>query len=123
MRISETSNYYRVSEFMLIDPQDPRIQTTWGNSKECFSKAAKLFPFLVESIEIPCEQGATLPGYFYHNSKESVHNNNTGGSMKSKETEKKSSRPTIIVHGGFDSTLEELYSSAALQHWRGDIIA
>ncbi|MGB7882322.1 MAG: alpha/beta fold hydrolase [Nitrososphaeraceae archaeon] len=107
------SNYYRVSEFMLIDPHDPRIQTTWGNSKECFSKAAKLFPFLVESIAIPCEQGATLPGYFYHNSKESVHNNNTGGSMKSKDTEKKSSRPTIIVHGGFDSTLEELYSSAA----------
>lgn len=61
-----------VSEFMLIDPQDPRIQTTWGNSKECFSNAAKLFPFLVESIEIPYEQGATLPGYFYHNSKENV---------------------------------------------------
>lgn len=107
------SNYYRVSEFMLIYPQDPRIQTTWGNSKECFSNAAKLFPFLAESIEIPYEQGATLPGYFYHNSKENVHNNNADGSMKSKETKKKLSRPTVIVHGGFDSTLEELYSSAA----------
>ncbi len=107
------SNYYRVSEFMLIDPQDPRIQITWGNSKECFSKAAALFPFYVESIEIPYKQGAMLPGYFYHNSKKSVYDINTDEGMKSKETGNKLSRPTIIVHGGFDSTLEELYSSSA----------
>lgn len=108
------SNYYRVSEFMLIDPQDPRIQTTWGNSKECFSKAAKLFPFFVESIEIPYEQGITLPGYFYHTSEKNVSNNSkTNEYIENKETKKKSSRPTVIVHGGFDSTLEELYSSAA----------
>ena len=31
----------------------------------------------------------------------------------------KVSRPTLIAHGGFDSTLEELYSSAnLLQHWK-----
>lgn len=109
------SNYYRVSEFMLIDPQDPRIQITWGNSKECFSRAVKFFPFTVESIDIPYEQGITLPGYFYHTSKKSVSDNNTYEDMKNKETEieTKSSRPTIIVHGGFDSTLEELYSAAA----------
>jgi hypothetical protein len=107
------SNYYRISEFMLIDPQDPRIQITWGNSKECFSKAAALFPFYVESIEIPYKQGAMLPGYFYHNSKNSVYNINTDESRKSKETGNKLSGPTIIVHGGFDSTLEELYSSSA----------
>ena len=29
------------------------------------------------------------------------------------ESEKKVSRPTLIAHGGFDSTLEEMYSSAA----------
>jgi hypothetical protein len=63
------SNYYRVAEFLLIDPHDPRIQTTWRNCKECFSKAAALFPFRVESIEIPYEGGVTLPGYFYHYSK------------------------------------------------------
>ncbi len=69
------SNYYRASEFLLIDPDDPRIQTTWGSSKECFSEAAKLFPFLVESIEIPYEHGTTLPGYFYHYSKrDSIYN-------------------------------------------------
>ena len=37
------TNYYRVAEFLLMNPEDPRVQTTWGNSKECFSKAAKLF--------------------------------------------------------------------------------
>jgi hypothetical protein len=74
------SNYYRVAEFLLIDPNDPRIQTTWGNSKECFSKAAALFPFYVESIEIPYEGGATLPGYFYYYSKKdnSTYNNGDG---------------------------------------------
>lgn len=108
------SNYYRVSEFMLIDPQDPRIQTTWRNSKECFSKAVKLFPFFVESIEIPYEQGIVLPGYFYHASKKVVTNSSkTNEDTENKETKRKLSRPTIIVHGGFDSTLEELYSAAA----------
>jgi Alpha/beta hydrolase family len=35
--------YYRAAEFLLISPEDPRIQTTWGSSKECFSNAGKLF--------------------------------------------------------------------------------
>jgi hypothetical protein len=30
---------------MLIDPKDPRIQTTWENSKECFAKAINLLPY------------------------------------------------------------------------------
>lgn len=90
------SNYYRVAEFLLINPEDPRIQTTWGGSKECFSKAAGLLSLSVESVEIPYE-GTTLPGHFYR-----VDDNNG-----------KSPRPTLIAHGGFDSTLEELYTSAA----------
>ncbi|MFL6462047.1 MAG: alpha/beta hydrolase family protein, partial [Nitrososphaeraceae archaeon] len=102
------SNYYRVSEFLLMDPEDPRIQTTCRNSKECFRKAAELFspPIVVEPVEIPYEQ-TTLPGYFYKiddhydddDSKDSKH--------------PKPRRPTLIAHGGFDSTLEELYTSAA----------
>jgi pimeloyl-ACP methyl ester carboxylesterase len=91
-------NYYRAAEFFLVNPIDPRIQTTWGKSKECFSKAATLFSPPFEPIEIPYE-GTTLPGYFYHVNKNSSRNT--------------SSRPTLIVHGGFDSTLEELYASAA----------
>jgi pimeloyl-ACP methyl ester carboxylesterase len=88
------SNYYRVAEFLLIDPKDPRIQNTWGRSKECFSKASKLFSPPFEPVEIPYEE-TKLPGYFY------------------KVDDSKSSTPTLIAHGGFDSTLEELYTFAA----------
>ena len=93
-----TSNYYRVAEFLLMDPEDPRIQATWGVSKECFSKAARLFLPPFEPVEIPYER-TTLPGYFYR-----VNENNDSS---------RAIRPTLIVHGGFDSTLEELYTSAA----------
>jgi pimeloyl-ACP methyl ester carboxylesterase len=92
-------NYYRAAEFLLVNPTDSRIQTTWGKSKDCFSKAAALFSPPFEPIEIPYEGTTTLPGYFYR-----VDNGNNGST---------SSRPTLIVHGGFDSTLEELYASAA----------
>jgi pimeloyl-ACP methyl ester carboxylesterase len=88
------SNYYRASEFLLIDPKDPRILDTWGKSKECFNKATKLLPRQVEAIEIPYE-GTTLPGHFY----------SVDGTEDSK--------PTLVVHGGFDSTLEDLYTSSA----------
>jgi pimeloyl-ACP methyl ester carboxylesterase len=90
-------NYYRAAEFLLVNPNDSRIQSIWGKSKECFSKAAALFSPPFEPLEIPFE-GTTLPGYFYRVNKDS---RNT------------SSRPTLIAHGGFDSTLEELYTSAA----------
>ncbi|HEX9318042.1 MAG TPA: alpha/beta hydrolase [Nitrososphaeraceae archaeon] len=83
------SNYYRAAEFLLIDPEDPRILETWGRSKECFNKAAELFSSTIESIEIPYE-GTSLPGHMY-----------TAGENKK--------RPTMIAHGGFDSTLLQLY--------------
>jgi pimeloyl-ACP methyl ester carboxylesterase len=95
------SNYYRVAEFLLISPEDPRIQTTWGSSKECFSNAGKLFSPPIESIEIPYDR-TTLPGHFYRLNENS--NNDTATPPP---------RPTLIAHGGFDSTLEELYTFAA----------
>lgn len=95
------SNYYRAAEFLLISPEDPRIQTTWGSSKECFSNAGKLFSPPIESIEIPYE-GTTLPGHFYRLNENS--NNDTATPPP---------RPTLIAHGGFDSILEELYTFAA----------
>jgi len=89
------SNYYRAAEFFLVDPEDPRILQTWDKSKECFTKAAELFSYKIESVEIPYE-GTLLPGYFY---------------TVDRSTNK---RPILVVHGGFDSTLEELFTSVAL---------
>jgi pimeloyl-ACP methyl ester carboxylesterase len=103
------SNYYRVAEFLLINPEDPRIQTTWGSSKECFSNAGKLFSPPIDSIEIPYE-GTTLPGYFYRVNEDSYNNNNNNNNNNNTTP---IPRPTLVVHGGFDSTLEELYASAA----------
>src|ERR671919_1452849 len=94
-------NYYRAAEFLLIDPADPRIQTTWGKSKECFSKAADLFSPPFEPIEIPYE-GTTLPGYF-----DRVDNKGNNSNRNAPR------RPTLIAHGGFYLTLEEIYTSAA----------
>jgi pimeloyl-ACP methyl ester carboxylesterase len=114
------SNYYRTAEFLLVEPEDSRIQTTIDLSKDCFSKAVSTFPFKVESIEIPYE-GTILPGYFYHAIKENTNkqsdNNNSNNNManieKNRDHSETTTYPTLLVHGGFDSTLEELYSSAA----------
>jgi hypothetical protein len=116
------SNYYRTAEFLLVEPEDPRIQTTIDLSKDCFSKAVSTFPIKVESIEIPYEE-TTLPGYFYHTKKENINDKNTqscnDNNNKQENKEEKSNHnkviayPTLIAHGGFDSTLEELYSFAA----------
>lgn len=132
------SNYYRTAEFLLVEPNDPRAHTTMDLSKECFRRALPSFPFMVESLDIPYE-GTTIPGYFYHVSKKNNKysnvmeeiaetnntnntNNNTDNTSK-KNSDKndifkhvatqKSSHPTLVVHGGFDSTLEELYTFAA----------
>lgn len=116
------SNYYRVSAFLLVDPSDSRIQNTVESSKECFKKAASLFPFHVEEIQIPYEE-TFLPGYFYYSPKSiwgkkgdsniesDLENNDKNPSDD--DDDNASLYPTLIAHGGFDSTLEELYFSAA----------
>ena len=115
------SNYYRVSAFLLVEPDDPRIQNTVESSKECFKKATSLFPYLVEQVEIPYE-GTTLPGYFFHvpKSNHSMKNDTNVEIDDLKHNRKNLNNndegplyPTLIAHGGFDSTLEELYSLAA----------
>ncbi|WP_458719602.1 alpha/beta hydrolase family protein [Candidatus Nitrosocosmicus sp. R] len=107
------SNYYRVSAFLLVEPDDPRIQNTIESSKKCFKKATALFPFPVEQVEIPYE-GTTLPGYFFHvpKSNHSIIDDLTN-SRKNLDNNEGTLYPTLIAHGGFDSTLEELYSFAA----------
>lgn len=89
------SNYYRTAEFFLhTDPGDPRILKTWGKSRECFRKAARLFERPVNYVRIPFE-GTTLPGYLC---------------LVDGSGEK---RPLLIIHSGFDGTAEELFFGAA----------
>jgi alpha-beta hydrolase superfamily lysophospholipase len=94
------SNYYRMAEFFLrVEPDDPRMMTTWGNSQTCFSQAATLFSPPLEAVEIPYHD-TTLPGYFYRGDESS------------------SPRATLLLQGGFDSTIEELHfwgAAAAMQ--------
>jgi pimeloyl-ACP methyl ester carboxylesterase len=120
------SNYYRASGFLLIEPDDPRVLATLNLSKDCFKKAISLFTDRVESIQIPYE-GITLPGYFYHAARRKETNQNSKqideqqqkqlGDNKNTTTDINGNTttvsPTLIVIGGFDSTLEELYASAA----------
>jgi pimeloyl-ACP methyl ester carboxylesterase len=115
------SNYYRVSAFLLVEPDDPRIQNAVESNKECFTKAMSLFPFLVEQVEIPYE-GTILPGYFYHAPKlngsiKDVINMENDNQQSNENNfingDKADFYPTLIIHGGFDSLMEELYSSAA----------
>lgn len=125
-----SSNYYRSSEFMLIDPSDKRILTTSQLSKECFRQAISLFPFSVDRLQIPYEN-TTIPGYFFHlrnsnksenkgyfkekNENEMINQDKFDHLIDKEDTLPFTSnlRPTLIVHGGFDSTIEELYSFAA----------
>lgn len=120
------SNYYRSSEFMLIDPSDQRILTTSELSRECFRQAIPLFPFSVESIQIPYES-TTIPAFLYRlkgtdksKDKYTEDQDHSQDRMKDESRDKDHSssrkskvRPTLIAHGGFDSTMEELYSFAA----------
>jgi len=89
------SNYYRTAEFFLhTNPKDPRILKTWGKSRDCFIKAARLSDHPIKPVEIPFE-GTTLPGYL-------CLVDDTGGK-----------RPLLIIHSGFDGTAEELYFEVA----------
>ena len=89
------STYFRMAEFYLHgNPDDPRIMADSKASQEAYAKAADLMGPTWEPVEIPYE-GTTLPGYFY------------------KPDESDEPRPTLIFHGGYDSSLEELYYFAA----------
>jgi pimeloyl-ACP methyl ester carboxylesterase len=96
------SSYLRTAEFYLHgDPADPRILSESRASQKAFAEAAKLTGPTWEPVEIPYE-GTTLPGYFYKV-------DNSG-----------EPRPTLIFHGGYDSSLEELfYFGAAAAVRRG----
>ena len=94
------SNYYRTAEFFLHgNPKDVRILETWEKCRTSFRKAMELLDTPFEQVSIPYEKTA-LTAYFY------------------RPDDSHKPRPTLIVHGGFDSIGEELYfqvAAAAIQ--------
>ncbi|HEY0117217.1 MAG TPA: alpha/beta fold hydrolase [Cellulomonas sp.] len=90
------SNYYRTAEFYLrADPDhDAESQRLARLSRESFAAAAQLLDVPARRVDIPYE-GTTLPGYLFR-----VDDSGTP-------------RPTVVYHGGFDSTLEESYFAVA----------
>lgn len=90
------SNYFRAAEFFLHeDPDDPRILSTWRDSRDAFARAVPLLPHPAEAVAIPYED-TMLAGYLY------------------RPDDDPQPRPLLIFHGGLDSTLEELYPAAAV---------
>ena len=96
------SSYLRMAEFYLHgNPSDPRILSEAKDSAKAYAEAARLTGPTWEPVEIPYEE-TTLPGYFY------------------KVDDSGKPRPTLIFHGGYDSSLEELfYFGAAAAVRRG----
>ncbi len=96
------STYFRTGEFYLHgNPEDPRILSMAKASQKAYAEAAKLAGPTWEPVDIPYE-GTTLPGYFY------------------KVDDSGKPRPTLIFHGGYDSSIEELfYFGAAAAIRRG----
>ncbi|MGV9801011.1 alpha/beta hydrolase family protein [Mycobacterium sp. NPDC003449] len=90
------ANYYRTAEFYLRDDprNDPRVLATWERGVRCFRDALALSAFRSRRVGIPYA-GIELEGYFI-----------AGG-------EGDEPRPTLLAHGGFDSTVEEMYFTAA----------
>jgi pimeloyl-ACP methyl ester carboxylesterase len=96
-----SSNYFRTSYVILFgSPVDPRLVEAFNQQTEAFRKAAQLFSPAVEPIVIPYEE-TMLPGYFY------------------RVDDSGQPRPTLIVIGGYDGTVEEGYfagAASALRH-------
>jgi alpha/beta superfamily hydrolase len=88
-QLLRASNYYRAAAFY-VEPGTPVHRTLWDRSRSTFEQAGPLLDPPVEAVDIPFGDGV-LPGYFVRAAIAPA--------------------PTLIVHGGFDSTMEELY------HW------
>ncbi|MFF4803331.1 alpha/beta hydrolase family protein [Streptomyces sp. NPDC001351] len=90
------SNYYRTADFYRReDPaNDAESARLAKASQQTFADAAALLDTPARALRIPYE-GTTLPGYLFL-----VDDSGTP-------------RPTLIYHGGYDSTLEENYFALA----------
>jgi dienelactone hydrolase len=90
------SNYYRCADFYrredpANDAESARLATA---SRQAFADAAALLDPAARAVRIPYED-TTLPGYVFL------------------ADDSGAPRPTVIFHGGYDSTLEEDYLALA----------
>jgi pimeloyl-ACP methyl ester carboxylesterase len=97
------SNYYRVCEFYLrVDSSnDPEVRAVGQLSVDSFAGAAQFMNPAPQRVSFPYED-TTLPGWWIPADLGTAHP--TGGDPEG-------ARPTLLFHGGFDSTEEELYFS------------
>lgn len=86
-------NYYRTAEF-LLHPKDSRRIATFRESVKVFNDGLDALNVQYELIDVPYGE-YTLKAIYYP------------GPAGSEQ------RPLIVVHGGYDSTLEELYFGVA----------
>ncbi|WP_433282508.1 alpha/beta hydrolase family protein [Pseudonocardia xinjiangensis] len=90
------SNYYRAADFYrredpVNDAESARLAAA---SQKTFADAAELFDAPARKLRIPFED-TTLPAYFF------------------RADDSGTPRPTVVYHGGYDSTLEENYLALA----------
>ena len=91
------STYYRTAEY--YGGGTTGSDAAGERSQACFSEAAALLVPAVEPLGIPFD-GGTMPGYL-------IRAADPGG--PSDPGGARSSRPTVVAVGGFDSSAEELY--------------
>lgn len=95
------SNYFRTAALMIENnPTDPRMIEIWRKQADTFKESLQFFSSPVEQVQIPFE-GMKMAGHFY---------------LVDDSGER---RPTLIVVGGADGTLEELYFTAEAALKRG----
>lgn len=83
------SNYFRAAEYF-SSPRDSQFLDLWKRSRASFQSACPLLDCRAEPVRIPFE-GGVMPGYFL---------------QPSAPSEK---RPTLMIHGGADTSGEELF--------------
>ena len=96
------SSYWREVGFFQMQT-DPKCRASWERQRDCFMQAGKLMDLPFEVVNIPYENGKSLPGYF----------------LKAEASDEP--RPTLMSVGGGDSLAEELYfwGGGAAAHQRG----
>ena len=108
------STYHRMSEFYLrTDPDhDPRVLAASRAGVAAFTHAAALLPQPLTPVRIPYLD-TTLPGWWVPADDGTpdprTRSTHRADGSSDRETSTSRGRPVLVFHGGFDSTVEELY--------------